>query len=156
MVVKATGLVRWPQGRNRVKKRDGAKTKCWIDSYHLNAGGKRLREYGISKNVWRKRGLSIVSWATSKDLWDRDWKMYIRLIIFGSREVFECLETFQCCSMVKPDRWALMNILYSISASLAGHLEVGCAVYSKKITMIRGEKNDQVEVEIWIDKGEYP
>lgn len=39
-----------------------------------------------------------------------------------------------------------MNILYSISASLAGHVEVGCAVYSKKITMIRGEKNDQVEV----------
>lgn len=67
-------------------------------------------------------------------------KCTLDLLYFAAEKSLNVFKLFQCCSMVKPDRCALINILYSISASVAGHLEVGCAVNSKNITMIRGER----------------
>ena len=67
-------------------------------------------------------------------------KYTLDLLYLAAEKSLNVFKLFQCCSMVKPDWCTLLNILYSISASVAGHLEVGCAVNSKKIAMIRGER----------------
>lgn len=94
--------------------------------------GERSWESMVFQKMFEERGVCQQYHELLQKTFERETKKCTLDIIFGSREDFECLETFQCCSMVKPDRWALINRLYSISASLAGHLEVGCAVYSKK------------------------